>query len=102
MMAKYEKGDATGMFLFFNKPPKWNERKRYTDVQAFVLNFSGRVDRASVKNFQLIDDRDESKVYLQFGRVTDHSFNMDFQWPFSPFQAFALALSSFDYKFACE
>lgn len=67
-----------------------------------MLNFNGRVDRASVKNFQLIDDRDENKVYLQFGRVTEHSFNIDFQWPFSPFQAFAVALSSFDYKFACE
>jgi tubby-related protein 1 len=67
-----------------------------------VLNFAGRVDKASVKNFQLIDDHDENKVYLQFGRVAEHQFNLDFQWPFSPMQAFALALSSFDYKFACE
>ena len=31
-----------------NKPPKWNEQ-----VGAYVLNFNGRVTRASVKNFQL-------------------------------------------------
>ena len=47
--------------FFFNKPPKWNECKyplsRLTqyvlsiEVQAFVLNFNGRVDKASVKNF---------------------------------------------------
>lgn len=74
----------------------------YVDVQAFVLNFNGRVDKASVKNFQLIDDKDENKVYLQFGRVGDQLFNLDFQWPFSPVQAFAIALTSFDNKFACE
>jgi len=34
------------IMFFFNKPPKWNEQ-----VQAFVLNFNGRVDKASVKNF---------------------------------------------------
>ena len=33
-----------------NKPPKWNN-----DLKAFVLNFYGRVDKPSVKNFQLID-----------------------------------------------
>jgi tubby and related proteins len=71
-------------------------------VQAFVLNFNGRVDKASVKNFQLIDDRDENKIYLQFGRVGDQMFNLDFQWPFSPQLAFSIALSSFDNKFACE
>ena len=46
--------------FFFNKPPKWNECKypqqftdsnSVTEVQAFVLNFNGRVDKASVKNF---------------------------------------------------
>jgi len=46
--------------FFFNKPPKWNECKYLkllsdsyfvTEVQAFVLNFNGRVDKASVKNF---------------------------------------------------
>ena len=43
--------------FFFNKPPKWNECKFklganiMAEVQAFVLNFNGRVDKASVKNF---------------------------------------------------
>jgi tubby-related protein 1 len=55
-----------------------------------------------VKNFQLIDDKDENKIYLQFGRVGEQMFNLDFQWPFSPLMAFAIALTSFDNKFACE
>ena len=44
----------------------------------------------------------DSVIFLQFGRVTDDIFNMDFQWPLSPLQAFTICLSSFDYKFACE
>jgi Tub family. len=39
---------------------------------------------------------------MQFGRVSNDTFNMDFEWPLSPFQAFAICLSSFDYKIACE
>jgi len=35
--------------IFVNKPPRWNEQ-----IQAYVLNFYGRVDKPSVKNFQLI------------------------------------------------
>ena len=62
---------------------------------------------ASVKNFQLIerDDDDEgvdATTVLQFGRVSTETFNMDLRHPLSPLQAFALCLSSFDYKLACE
>ena len=44
---KYEKNEF--LEIFVNKPPKWNET-----IQAYVLNFYGRVDKPSVKNFQLI------------------------------------------------
>ena len=33
---------------------------------------------------------------LQFGRTGKDEFILDVKWPLSPFQAFALALSSFD------
>lgn len=80
-----------------NKPPKWNEQ-----IGAFVLNFNKRVTQASVKNFQLTTSEDPDTVYLQFGRVGKDVFNMDFRYPFSPLQAFAICLSSFDYKLCCE
>lgn len=54
-------------------------------MQAFVLNFNGRVDKASVKNFQLIDEYDDNKIYMQFGRVTKETFNMDCAFPMSLF-----------------
>jgi len=85
--------------VYHNKPPKWNEQ-----IGAFVLNFNKRVTQASVKNFQLTNDEDspDPPVFLQFGRVGKDVFNMDFRYPISPFQAFAICLSSFDYKLCCE
>lgn len=71
-------------------------------VGAYVLNFSGRVTQASVKNFQLVSPDDHDTVVLQFGRTAKDTFTMDYQWPLSPLQAFAICLSSFDYKLACE
>jgi len=82
--------------IYRNKPPKWHEQKG-----AFVLNFNSRVTEASVKNFQLIDNTDPDKVYLQFGRVGKESFTLDFRYPISAFQAFSLCLSVFDFKLGC-
>ena len=39
---------------------------------------------------------------MQFGRTDDHEFTMDFRYPLSAVQAFAIALSSFDSKLAVE
>ena len=75
----------------------WNEQGG-----AYVLNFNGRVTMASVKNFQLVPPEDQEAVLLQFGRVGKDLFTMDYQHPLSPFQAFAICLSSFDSKLACE
>ena len=86
-----------GISVFHNKKPVWND-----SLGAYVLNFNGRVEQASVKNFQLVDDFDQEKIYLQFGRVDKHVFSLDFIWPFTPLQAFSIALSSIDFKLACE
>lgn len=97
-----------------NKPPRWHEQ-----LQCWCLNFRGRVTVASVKNFQLIaatcpagaptpsqqqpgQPSDQDKVILQFGKVGKDMFTMDYRYPLSAFQAFAICLSSFDTKLACE
>ena len=85
------------LVYLINKPPRWNEQ-----VGAYVLNFNGRVTMASVKNFQLVDPDEHNTVVLQFGRVGKDDFTMDLQWPMSPLQAFAITLSSFDSKIACD
>lgn len=89
-----------------NKAPRWHEH-----LQCWCLNFHGRVTVASVKNFQLVaaadpsdptSNVDEETVLLQFGKVDDDMFTMDYRQPLSAFQAFAISLSSFGTKLACE
>lgn len=82
---------------FTNKSPKWNDT-----IGAYVLNFNKRVTEASVKNFQLVNQTDPDTVYLQFGKVGKDAFNIDFRYPFSPFQAFSICLTAFEYKLGCE
>jgi hypothetical protein len=72
---------------------------------------------ASVKNFQLIASAPQAAaaaaagqtaapshdtVILQFGKVARDTFTMDYRYPLSAFQAFAICLTSFDTKLACE
>lgn len=80
-----------------NKTPVWNE-----ETQSYVLNFHGRVTQASVKNFQLVHDSDPDYIVMQFGRTSEDVFTMDYRYPLCALQAFAIALSSFDGKIACE
>ncbi|EZA60847.1 Protein king tubby [Ooceraea biroi] len=56
------------------------------------------VTQASVKNFQVVHDSDGK----QFGRIAEDVFTMDYRFPLCTVQAFAIALSSFDSKLACE
>lgn len=89
-----------------NKSPRWHEQ-----LQCWCLNFMGRVTVASVKNFQLVASVDPShnvssaeqeRVILQFGKIGKDIFTMDYSYPLSAFQAFAICLTSFDTKPACE
>lgn len=97
LASRYKAGRREGISKLINKPPKWSPEN-----DAFVLDFYDRVKKPSVKNFQLINELDEDYIFLQFGRVEDHLFTMDFQWPMTPAQAFSICLSSFDSKIACE
>jgi tubby and related proteins len=109
--------------VLHNKEPRWHEQ-----LQCWCLNFRGRVTVASVKNFQLIaapqlhaassessqqtqqqtqpsssaSTSDHEKVILQFGKVAKDMFTMDYRYPLSAFQAFAICLTTFDSKLACE
>lgn len=41
-------------------------------------------------------------IVMQFGRTGPDHFTMDFKYPMCLVQAFAIALTSFDAKLACE
>jgi hypothetical protein len=88
--------DNHGLMILQNRPPWWN-----VELGAFVLNFGGRVKVASVKNFQLCERTStfDQEHIMQFGRIEGrHAFTMDFGWPLTPVQAFAIAISSLQSK----
>ncbi|XP_047385091.1 tubby-related protein 2 [Sciurus carolinensis] len=97
LLNRLQRGSSQGLVLLQNKPPSWSD-----ESGAYVLNFHGRVTRASVKNFQIVHPEDPDYLVLQFGRVAPDMFTMDFRFPLCPLQAFAICLSSFDGKLACE
>lgn len=41
-------------------------------------------------------------IVMQFGRVAEDVFTLDYNYPLCALQAFAIGLSSFDSKLACE
>ncbi|XP_060507667.2 tubby-related protein 2 isoform X5 [Panthera onca] len=97
LLCRLQRGASQGLVLLQNKAPWWSYRSG-----AYVLNFHGRVTQASVKNFQIVHPDDPGALVLQFGRVAPDTFIMDFCFPLCPLQAFAICLSSFDGKLACE
>ncbi|GMI64112.1 tubby like protein 3 [Hibiscus trionum] len=96
-LSKSKSGEKNDALVLINKAPKWHEQ-----LHCWCLNFHGRVTVASIKNFQLVASPGNGKVILQFGKVGKDLFNMDYRYPISAFQAFAICLSSFDTKVACE
>ncbi|XP_048341241.1 tubby protein homolog isoform X2 [Sphaerodactylus townsendi] len=97
LLARWQNKNTESVIELHNKTPVWND-----DTQSYVLNFHGRVTQASVKNFQIIHDNDPDYIVMQFGRVAEDIFTMDYNYPMCALQAFAIALSSFDSKLACE
>ncbi|KAM6161528.1 tubby-related protein 3 [Erethizon dorsatum] len=97
LLSKWQSKAMENLIELHNKAPVWND-----DKQSYVLNFHGRVTQASVKNFQIVHDNDPDYIVMQFGRVEDDVFTLDYNYPLCALQAFAIGLSSFDSKLACE
>ncbi|PIO23779.1 hypothetical protein AB205_0201020 [Aquarana catesbeiana] len=97
LLSRWQNKRNENIIELHNKAPVWND-----DTQSYVLNFHGRVTHASVKNFQIVHDNDPEYIVMQFGRVAEDLFTLDFSYPLCALQAFAVALSSFDSKLACE
>jgi hypothetical protein len=72
--------------VLYNKSPMWNEAS-----QVYQLDFGGRVTQESAKNFQI---EYKGKQVMQFGRIDNNAYTLDFQYPFTAVQAFAVALAN--------
>lgn len=97
LLERWKSQNLDDIVVLHNKTPVWND-----ETQSYVLNFHGRVTQASVKNFQVVHDSEPDYVVMQFGRIAEDVFTMDYRYPMCALQAFGIALSSFDSKLACE
>ncbi|XP_070188758.1 uncharacterized protein [Littorina saxatilis] len=79
-------GSCKEFFVMHNKAPLWNENS-----QVYQLDFGGRVTQESAKNFQI---ELQGKQVMQFGRIDSNAYTLDFQYPFTALQAFAVALAN--------
>ncbi|RYH20895.1 hypothetical protein EON65_22200, partial [archaeon] len=86
---------------------------RYDPLSSCLVDFRGRAHMASVKNFQLVISEPipsfgsnpeaaheqllkmdaEKDFVLQMGKTTEDCFNMDFRYPLSLLQAFAICIA---------
>lgn len=66
--------------------PKWNKK-----LQSLCMDFKGRVEAASAKNFQLcLNDQ----TVLVYGKKANGTFALEFEHPLSTMQAFTISLST--------
>ena len=89
----YYAKDFSKIMVLQNKEPVWNP-----DIDAYTLDFYSYVKLPSKKNFQLVEASNINKLYLMFGKVEIDKFHIDFQYPLSLFDGFAIALSALDRK----
>lgn len=91
---------------FENMQPRYNEARG-----CYTLNFYGRVQKASARNFQLVqsplDDEDEEieddmgdmeMPLLTHGKISKNEFNLDYRAPFQILCSFAVSLTAIGKK----
>uniref|UniRef100_A0A5F5PR27 TUB like protein 1 n=1 Tax=Equus caballus TaxID=9796 RepID=A0A5F5PR27_HORSE len=74
LLVRWQNKTLESLIELHNKPPVWNE-----DSGSYTLNFQGRVTQASVKNFQIVHADDPDYIVLQFGRVAEDAFTLDYR-----------------------
>ncbi|KAH3757795.1 tubby protein [Pelomyxa schiedti] len=98
LLQQFKEGHTENITHFQNVPPVWD-----ANLKQYTLHFHGRATRASVRNFQLTEvPIIEGAVKLLLGRTGDNLFSLDFNFPFTPCQAFGVAITAFDFKLAVE
>lgn len=70
MIDNIKRNCKTSLNLFSTKEPTY-------DNGQYRLNFNGRVTTASVKNLQI--ENEHGEILLQFGKVNEHKFHLDFK-----------------------
>ncbi len=87
-------GPAAGLSAVPSETTQPNPIANQTTAAVHYLDFKGRVTRSSAKNFQLVHWDHNSgatgHMAMQFGKRGGEEFVVDFAWPLSALQAFAM------------
>lgn len=78
------------IFKFKNRKPVYS-----TAVEGYILNFGGRVNMASIKNF-ILEDVIAHREAMMFGKLENDIFRIDVSWPLKPFIALGICLANMD------
>ena len=74
-----------------SKQPKWNEERK-----SYLLNFKGRAQQSSIKNFVITDiNESEDNFFIIFAKAGPEVYNLDIECPFSIIQGISVAITSF-------
>ena len=97
-----EQVEQAQLLILDTKQPEWSAK-----LNAWTLNFSGRVKQPSKRNFMLVIQQDDQllvnefgqkKPLLRFGKISKDRYALDFSYPLSPVQAMGIALTTFAQK----
>eukprot|EP00801_Mesodinium_rubrum_P003823 Mrub_03824.p1 GENE.Mrub_03824~~Mrub_03824.p1 ORF type:complete len:303 (+),score=60.96 Mrub_03824:397-1305(+) len=85
-------------FILENKKPYYSK-----NLNSYVLKYNNRKPIKSCKNFIMTLSNDEvdkdNENIIQFCKISEDTFALDFIYPLSPIQAFAVSLTKFDSHF---
>lgn len=84
---KLSNGEFKNIDIFENNLPKFD-----FSLHKFVDNFSSRVKEKSKFNFKVLN---EGQKAIECGKVNEYKYILDISYPFSPLEAFSIALSFF-------
>lgn len=79
-----------------------NSQPSHSGVSALSILHVPVAIKDSLFIVHLIFVSTEDYIVVQFGRISEDVFTLDYNFPMCAVQAFAVALSSFDSKLACE
>lgn len=82
-----------GKTFLTTRRPKWNPRQK-----SLTLDFYGRCNLASAKNFQLEAEGEPDRTKLLFGKVGASKYVLDYQEMLGTVQAFAATVSAMHWK----
>jgi len=76
------------------KLPQWDD-----EVESLVLNFKNRIVDSSPRNFMLCDAAHKNGlIIMQHAKLSKNTWCLDFSYPLSAVQAFAVAMSSLTWE----